>query len=107
MTREFCIATGLKQTPIDTVRLPITLILKVISAVTDGQMAGIDTATVMATVADYLIAGGGKPVGYAVDEPISAILMLAKPKFSWLLRLGDHTSVSIYFRVSQQVFHAP
>ncbi|NOD48185.1 hypothetical protein GS624_12780 [Ruegeria sp. HKCCD5849] len=75
MTREFCIATGLKQTPIDTIRLPITLILKVISPVADGQMAGIDTATVMATVADYLIAGGGKPVGDAINEPVSSVLL--------------------------------
>ncbi|MES0824373.1 hypothetical protein [Ruegeria sp. SCP11] len=38
-------------------------------------MAGIDTATVMTAMPDYLIAGGGKPVGDAINEPVCSILL--------------------------------
>jgi hypothetical protein len=99
-------ATGLEQSPpVDPVGPSIAIIVQVISPITNGQVARINAAAIMAKMADDLISVGGKPVQNAKNKPISTILASQKPHLSRLLSISDHAPVFVLFGISQQLIH--
>ena len=50
---------GLDHNPVHTVSAPIKLVVQVVSSITDSQMLRVNTAPVMTSMANDLIAVGG------------------------------------------------